>query len=115
MQRNDFEAAGRLLSEDYVLYWPQSGERIKGRANFVAVNRNYPAQGLWHFKVHRVIAEGAEVVSDVSVTDGEIEGRALTFSTVEDGLIAAQLEFWPDAFAAPAWRGAWVTSEQPGS
>lgn len=102
MQNNDFEAASRLLCEDYALVWPQAGERVEGRPDFVAVNRDYPAHGLSRFEVHRIVAEGTDVVSDVSVTGGKIGGRAITFSTVEDGLITAQLEFWPETFTAPA-------------
>ncbi|HET9587781.1 MAG TPA: nuclear transport factor 2 family protein [Anaerolineales bacterium] len=108
MQTNDFQAAGDFLHDDYVLEWPQSGERIRGRANFVAVNDHYPAHGRWEFTVHRVLAEGDEVVSDVEVTDGAVTGRAITFSTIRDRRIVHQLEFWPDPFEPPAWRAAWV-------
>jgi ketosteroid isomerase-like protein len=108
MQTNDFRRAGELLHEDYILEWPQSGERIRGRANFVAINENYPAHGRWEFTIHRVLAEGHEVVSDVSVTDGVITGRAITFSTVRDGKILRQTEFWPDPFEPAAWRTQWV-------
>ena len=108
MQTNDFKAAGEFLHDDYVLEWPQSGERIRGRANFVAINQNYPAHGRWQFKVHRIIAEGDEVVSDVDVTDGVIKGRVITFSTIRDGKIVEQIEFWPDPFDAPAWRSGWI-------
>jgi hypothetical protein len=44
----------------------------------------------------------------VGVTDGVIEVRVITFSTVQGGLIVGQLEFWPDPFEAPEWRWAWV-------
>lgn len=108
MQTNDFQAAAEFLHEHFVLDWPQSGERIRGRANFIAVNENYPADGRWQFTVHRLVAEGNEVVSDVSVTDGVIHGRAITFSTIEDGKIIYQVEFWPDPFDPPAWRKEWV-------
>lgn len=108
MQSNDFAAAGELLHDDYVLEWPQSGERIRGRTNFVAVNVNYPAHGRWEFAIHRILTEGDEVVSDVSVTDGKIRARVITFSTVRDGKIWRQTEFWPDPFEAPAWRAGWV-------
>ena len=108
MQTNDFKAVGELLHDEYVLEWPQSGERIRGRENFVAINENYPAHGRWEFTVHRIIAEAHEVVSDVEVTDGVIAGRAITFSTVQDGRILHQIEFWPDPFEAPAWRAQWV-------
>ncbi len=108
MQTNDFKAAGELLHDDYVLEWPQSGERIRGRANFVAINEHYPAAGRWVFTIHRIIAEGSEVVSEVTVTDGAIIGRVITFSTVRDGKIARQTEYWPDPFEAATWRARWV-------
>jgi len=63
MHANDFRAAGELLHDEYVLEWPQSGERIRGRANFVAVNEHYPSAGRWSVAVHRLIAEGDEVAS----------------------------------------------------
>ena len=108
MQTNDFKSAAEYLHDDYSLEWPQSGERIRGRANFVAVNEHYPAHGRWEFTIHRIIGEGDEVVSDVGVTDGTITGRAITFSTIRDGKIFRQTEFWPDPFEPPEWRAQWV-------
>lgn len=108
MQTNDFKTAGELLHDDFLLEWPQSGERIRGRGNFVAVNENYPAQGRWQFTVHRILAEGEQAVSDVDVTDGVMSGRAITFSTVRDGRILSQVEFWPEPYEAPNWRKQWV-------
>ena len=108
MQTNDFSVAAVLLDEAYELDWPQSGERIRGRANFAAVNQQYPAAGRWQFTVNRIVTEGNKVVSDVSVTDGTITARAITFSTVRDGKIVRQTEYWPDPFEAPAWRAQWV-------
>lgn len=108
MQTNDFKRAGEILHDDYILEWPQSGERIRGRVNFVAINENYPAHGHWQFVIHRIIAEGDQVVSDVDVTDGVITGRVITFSTVQDGKILKQTEFWPAPFEAPDWRAGWV-------
>lgn len=109
MQRNDFRAAGDLLADDYLLEWPQSGERVRGRANFVAVNAEYPAVGRWHFAINHVVTEGELVVTDVSVRDeGSTCGRVITFSTVRAGQIARQVEFWPDPFAPAEWRAQWV-------
>ncbi len=108
MAANDFRAAGDLLHDEYVLEWPQSGERIRGRDNFVAVNEQYPAAGPWRFTVHRIVADAAAVATDVSVTDGVVIGRAITFSELRDGRIAHQTEFWPDPFPAAEWRAQWV-------
>jgi len=108
MAANDFQAAAEYLHDDYVLEWPQSGERIRGRTNFVAINENYPAHGPWRFTVHSILVDRDQIVSDVSVTDGVISGRAITFSTIRDGKIIYQLEFWPDPFEPAAWRDEWV-------
>ena len=108
METNDFRAASQLLHDDYTLVWPQSGERILGRENFAAINTNYPAEGKWHFEINHILADGDIVVTDVSVTEGKITGHAITFSTIRDGKIWKQVEFWPDPFEAPAWRAQWV-------
>ena len=108
MHANDFAAAGALLHDDYVLEWPQSGERVRGRENFVAINAHYPAAGRWQITLDRLVAEGDQVVSQVSVTDGVVRARAITFSTIQDGLILHQIEYWPDPFPPAGWRAHWV-------
>ncbi|MEZ4768038.1 MAG: nuclear transport factor 2 family protein [Caldilineales bacterium] len=108
VQANDWRAAAELLHDDYVLEWPQSGEIVRGRENFAAINANYPAAGRWRFNLHRIVCEGDQVVTDVSVTDGAIAGQAITFSTVRDGRIVHQMEFWPDPFEPAPWRAQWV-------
>ncbi|MGC5428803.1 nuclear transport factor 2 family protein, partial [Aeromonas veronii bv. sobria] len=96
------------LSLDFEGFWPQSGELILGRDNFVAINTFYPANGLWLFEIHSVVCEGSTVVTDVSVTDGVQKARAITFHTIENGLISKQTEFWPDEMPAKGWRAKWV-------
>jgi ketosteroid isomerase-like protein len=113
MKTNDFRAVGELLHDEYVLEWPQSGERIRGRENFVAINEQYPAAGRWRFTVHRLIADDNGVATEVTVTDGAIVGRAITFSEVRDGKIIRQTEYWPDLYEAPAWRTQWVEKMEP--
>ena len=108
MGTNDFHAASQLLHDDYILEWPQSGERLVGKDNFAAINTNYPAEGKWRFRINHIVAEEDMVVTDVSVTDGKVTGRAITFSTIRDGKILKQIEFWPDPFEAPAWRAQWI-------
>lgn len=108
MGTNDFRAASEWLSDDYVGLWPQSGERIVGRANFVEINTNYPAHGPWEFEVRRIVAEHQEVVTDVSVRDGTTTAEVISFHSVRDGRICRQLEYWPDPYDPPSWRRRWV-------
>lgn len=108
MQTNDWRAAAALLDDAYVLEWPQSGEQIVGRDTFAAINALYPAAGRWRFTVNQLLTDGEQVVSDVTVTDGARVDRAITFSTVRNGTIVQQVEFWPESFEAPAWRASLV-------
>lgn len=111
MATNDFQAAAEWLHDDYVLEWPQSGERIVGRANFAAVNENYPAAGRWRFTINRLVAGDNIVVTDVRVTDGDVVAMAITFSTVQDGKIIQQIEYWPDPYDPSLWRKQWVETD----
>jgi len=113
MGENDFQAAGELLHDDFVLEWPQSGERIRGRGNFVAINEQYPAAGRWRFTLHRLVADSSGVATDATVTDGAVSGRAITFSEVRDGRIVRQTEYWPDPFEPAPWRARWVEQTRP--
>lgn len=51
MATNDFHSVGAVLSDDFVLEWPQSNERIRGRRNFALMNEAYP--GAWAMAIFR--------------------------------------------------------------
>lgn len=108
MATNDFQHASTLLDPDFEYYMPQSGEYLRGRADFAALNTAYPAAGAWRFTIRSILADGAEGVSDVVVTDGAMTARAVTFHTLRAGRIWRQVEYWPDPYPAPNWRAAWV-------
>lgn len=108
MESNDFYAVADLMHDEFTLEWHQSGELIRGRENFAKINTAYPANGKWRFNINSIVAEGDIVVTDVSVTDGVVKDRVITFSTIRDEKIWKQVEFWPEPFAAPEWRAQWV-------
>jgi SnoaL-like domain len=96
MQDNDWERAAGHLADNCVIDWPCSGERIVGRADFVAIQARYPTDtGRWSFEVHRIVAEEDLVVSEVTTTDGEQTARVVAFSILDGGRIAHQIEYWP--------------------
>ena len=100
MQTNDFKSVGQVLSDDFVLEWPQSGERIRGRENYAAMNEEYPTHGLWRFTINRITGDDVQAVTDVTVTDGVQVARAISFFSFADGKIQKMVEFWPDPFPA---------------
>ncbi|MFE4262754.1 nuclear transport factor 2 family protein [Streptomyces sp. NPDC056883] len=109
IQARDWEGVALLVAEDAVVEWPVSAERIVGRENYVAVNREYP-EG-WTIRVLRIVAAGDEVVSEVEVPHEDLGVfRAASFWTVRDGRIVRGTEYWTSLGAdpSPEWRAALV-------
>jgi limonene-1,2-epoxide hydrolase len=99
MQANDWSRAASCLAPECVIDWPCSGERIVGRSDFAAVQARYPTKtGRWSFNVHRLVADGKTVVSEVTVTDGEQSARAVIFSEIDGEHVARQVEYWPTGY-----------------
>ena len=98
MASNDFNSVKNVLSTDFVMEWPQSKERIRGADNFTHMNSDYPAKGRWTFQINRLLAQGNEVVTQVSLSDGEQSAEPVSFFTIEQGKITKLVEYWPDPF-----------------
>lgn len=108
MDRNDFMSVCDWLSDDFECVWPQSGEVITGAWNYAMINIHYPSFAPWRFQVERMLVDGDQVVTDVLISDGIQQARAVTFSTVAAGRIVRQIEYQPESFVAPKWRRQWA-------
>ena len=108
LQAGDWDAAGGYLHDDFVQEWPQSGERIVGRDNALAIERNFPG-GLPTMRFRRTLAAGDLAVLEVELTyaDGD---RYLGVSVIElrDGKVVRETDYYAQPFQAPAWRARWV-------
>lgn len=109
LARSDWDAAAGMLHDDYVEEWPQSGERIVGRDDALAVNRNFPG-GLPSMWVRRVVSDGDLAVLEVTLTyaDGSV-WQGVSIMEIRDGAIAKQTDYFAQPFEAPQWRAQWVT------
>jgi ketosteroid isomerase-like protein len=104
MATNDFHSVKAVLAPEFVLEWPQSNERIRGAENFARMNTEYPATGRWQFRLNRLVASAAEVVTQVSVTDGTQSAEPVSFFSVAGGKITRLVEYWPEPYAPPRNR-----------
>jgi hypothetical protein len=104
MATNDFSSVCVVLAPDFTCGWPQSHELIRGGERFAQMNAEYPANGPWRFSINRIICGDGDAVSDVSITDGVQNARAISFFTIKQGLITRLVEFWPEPYPAPANR-----------
>jgi hypothetical protein len=108
LEARDWEAASGHQHEALVQEWPQSGERIVGRGNAIAINQNFPG-GLPTMRFRRTLAGGDLAVLEIDLTysDGS---RYLGVSVVElrDGKVARETDYFAQPFQAPQWRAQWV-------
>lgn len=106
----DWDAVARLIAEDAVIEWPVSGERIVGRANFIAVNRDDGYADGRSVELLRILADGDLVVTEVEIPQDHVVYRAVSLWTVRDGEIVGAREYWtsPGQDPAPRWRAGYV-------
>ncbi len=109
MSSNQFATVAEVCSGALVVEWPQSRERFIGVERFAMMNHAYPAHGRWQFDVRRLIADDtidgpAQAVTEVAITDGVQHALAISFFSIEEGVISQIVEYWPEPFAAPANR-----------
>jgi hypothetical protein len=122
----DLPTLTRLRHPEWAVFWPQSGERVRGTENFAEIINNYPG-GSPTTEVTRVIgAEDRWVVTPGNtvlkvVGSGDFwwaEWRvtypndevylAVTLIELRDGLVYHETTYWAAPFDAPAWRAPWV-------
>lgn len=104
--RQDFEAVFPLLHEDFILEWPQSRERIRGRENFIALNKNYP--GIWRETITSMVSDADSIAAILEITDGKETVTCVGFYRLKEGKIWRAVEYWPQPYQAPPGREQWV-------
>jgi limonene-1,2-epoxide hydrolase len=105
-ERQDLDAMEKLLHEDYVEEYPQSGERIRGKQNWRSVTENYP--GLPNMTDHSYVLSGDLGVLKMTL---EYDGNriyACEIFDLEDGKIKRARAYFAEPFDAPDWRSQWV-------
>lgn len=93
---NDFAVEHDIYSDDAVLEYPQSGERIRGRRNIQASRAAQPNAKRFH--VRRIVGDGALWVTEFILT---YDGRpSYTISVMEflDGKVARETQYFADPF-----------------
>jgi ketosteroid isomerase-like protein len=104
MASNDFSSVAAVLAPEFVLEWPQSGERIRGAEQFARMNEEYIAHGPWRFTIRRIVGGAAEGGVGRRITDGVQHARAVSFFSVAGGKITHLVEYWPELYPAPQNR-----------
>ncbi len=107
LNARDLDAMDRVFTDDIVMEWPQSGERIRGAENRRQVYSRFP--GLPTVTPRQITGRGDLWVLEATLDygDGDPFLVAIIF-TMRDGKIARETAYWSKPFPAPEWRAAWV-------
>ena len=103
---NDFGMEHQIYREDAVLEYPQSGERIQGRARIQSSRAAQPNQK--HFAVRRIVGSGDLWVTEYVLT---YDGRpSYTVSIMEflHGRVVRETQYFGDPFEPGPSRSQWV-------
>ena len=108
MSAGEWEAASEFLHDEYVQEWPQSGERIVGKENSLAINQNFPG-GLPTMTFRRTLADGDLAVMEVGLEygDGSVF-QGVSVMEFRDGKLLRETDYFAQPFQAPQWRAQWV-------
>jgi len=111
------ETMTRLVADEIVQEWPQSGERIRGVQNIVAVTKQYAAATgtAPHMTLRRITRPGEAwvVESTIDYGDGTPVSWVSILEANADGKIVRQTDYFANPFEAPAWRREWVEQMAP--
>jgi len=103
----DLAALDRVFTEDVVMEWPQSGERINGGENRRAIYSRFPS--LPTVSPRRMTGNGDVWVLEASLDYGDDDPyQGVFLFQMRDGLIAREIAYWAKPFPAPEWRAPWV-------
>ncbi len=107
LNASDLEALDSVFTDDVVMEWPQSGERIVGGQKRREVYSRFPS--LPQVTPRRITGSGDLWVVEASLDYGDGDPFQCVFVfEMRDGLIAKETGYWSKPFPAPDWRAAWV-------
>jgi hypothetical protein len=93
---DDFETEHDIYREDAVLFYPQSGERIRGRRNIQESRTVQPNKK--RFTVRRIIGSGDLWVTEFVLTYDGVPSYVVSIMEFRDGLVAGETQYFSSAF-----------------
>jgi hypothetical protein len=103
----DADAEHDIYDDASICDYPQSGERILGRANLQALRSHHPGHPAG-FKVKRILGNGDLWITEYTITYEERTAYTVSIMEFRNGKVVHETQYFADSFEAPAWRRQWV-------
>jgi hypothetical protein len=93
---SDFPVEHEIYREDAELFYPQSGERIRGRNNIQESRFLQPNKK--RFTVRRIVGSGDLWVTEFVLTYDGMPSYAVSIMEFRGGLVASETQYFADRF-----------------
>jgi hypothetical protein len=103
----DADAEHNIYDDNAVCDYPQSGERILGRANLQALRTHHPGKPSG-FIVKRILGKADLWITEYIITYQDHPTYTVSIMEFRNGKVVHETQYFADSFAAPAWRSQWV-------
>ncbi|BBY04648.1 hypothetical protein MSEO_51470 [Mycobacterium seoulense] len=103
---NDFATEHEIYRADAVLEYPQSGERIRGRANIQASRAAQP--NAKRFTVRRMLGGGDLWISELVLTYDGQPFYVISVMEFDSGEVVRETQYFGDPFEPGPSRAQWV-------
>jgi ketosteroid isomerase-like protein len=103
----DEVAAAAIYADDAIIEWPQSGERIRGRHEILALHEAAPFAV--NISVRRTVGNGDLWVTEATIRyDGARRTKAVFVMEFRDEKVVRETDYFGEPFDLPAYRSQWV-------
>jgi hypothetical protein len=103
---NDFATEHEIYRADAILDYPQSGERIRGRANIQASREAQP--NAKRFTVRRMLGGGDLWISELVLTYDAKPFYTVSIMEFDGGEVVHETQYFGDPFEPGPSRAQWV-------
>jgi len=103
---DDVAAEHDIYDDHAVLEYPQSGERIRGRARIQASRTAQPSRK--RFTVRRLLGSAALWISEVVITYDERPVHVVSIMEFEAGKVVRETQYFGEPFEPGRSRAEWV-------
>src|SRR5262249_25040163 len=103
---DDFATEHEIYRADAILDYPQSGERIRGRANIEASRAAQPIKK--RFTVRRMVGGGDLWITELVMTYDGQRFYVISIMEFEGGEVAHETQYFTESFEPGPSRAQWV-------
>ena len=103
---NDFATEHQIYHDDAILDYPQSGERIRGRANIQTTRGLEPSTK--RFQVLRIVGSGNVWVTEYIIRYDNRPFYTVSIMEFRDAEVVHETQYFGEPFEASAWRSRFV-------